>query len=136
MIPLPLQRLIRVRPPAPQVLTHLERVGDTLRVRGCDQPVDLVYLRSTDFRLATETHATLRAAHVDDVVVVTPPPRAHALYADKANLALLSDAAVLRELGASEADVQTLVTHIPVTKRVADLPADTLCSGSTSASPT
>jgi hypothetical protein len=27
---------------------------------------------------------------VDDVVVVTPPPRAHALYADKANLALLS----------------------------------------------
>ena len=60
------------------------------------------------------------------MVVVTPPPRAHALYADKANLALLSDAAVLRELGASEADVQTLVTHIPLTKRVADLPADTL----------
>ncbi len=106
--------------------TDLERVGDMLRVRGCEPPVDLVYLRSTDFRLATETHATLRAAHVDDVVVVTPPPRAHALYADKANLALLSDAAVLRELGASEADVQTLVTHIPLTKRVADLPADTL----------
>ncbi|MCB9656525.1 MAG: hypothetical protein H6726_02660 [Sandaracinaceae bacterium] len=104
----------------------LVRVGGTVCLAGDPEPIDLVYLRATDFRLADPGHALLRAAHLDDAVVVTPPPRAHALYADKANLAVLSDAAALRELGASEEDIATLTTHVPETHVVRDLPRDTL----------
>jgi hypothetical protein len=104
----------------------LVRVGDALCATGDTQPIDLVYLRSTDFRLAGPHSAVLRQAHLDDAVVVTPPPRAHALYADKANLAVFSDAARLRKLGASEDDVHTLTTHVPETHLVRDLPLDTL----------
>jgi hypothetical protein len=50
--------------------------------------------------------------------VITPHPRAHALYADKRNLALLSDAAALRTLGALAADVDTLIAGIPQVKPV------------------
>ncbi|HET9606415.1 MAG TPA: hypothetical protein VFO87_05150 [Nitrospira sp.] len=42
----------------------------------------------------------LRAAYLDGAVVVTPNPRVHALYADKRNLALLSDHAALHSWGA------------------------------------
>lgn len=104
----------------------LVRVGDRLLVTGDDAPVDLVYLRSTDFRLAAPENAVLRAAHLEDVAVVTPAPRAHALYADKANLGLFSDAAVLRTLGATEADIQTLAAHVPESHILRDLPQDTL----------
>jgi hypothetical protein len=106
----------------------LVRVGATLHLGDDPQPVDLVYLRSTDFRLAEPKSAVLRQAHLDDAVVVTPPPRAHALYADKANLALFSHAATLRELGATDEDVETLARHVPETHLVRDLPADTLWS--------
>jgi len=106
--------------------SELERVGEALRVRGNELPIDLVYLRSTDFRLASPSHALLRAAHVEGAVVVTPPPRAHALYADKANLELLSSAAALRSLGVCEDDVATLTAHVPVTRRVRDFTAEAL----------
>jgi hypothetical protein len=43
----------------------------------------------------------LRAAYLDDAVVVTPNPRVHALFADKRNLAVLSDRSALRSWGAS-----------------------------------
>jgi len=55
------------------------------------QPVDLVYNRLVDFALNDPEHQALRAAYIDDAVVVTPNPRVHALYADKRNLVLLSD---------------------------------------------
>ena len=60
------------------------------------QPVDLVYNRLVDFSFDDPEHQVLRAAYLDDAVVVTPNPRVHALYADKRNLALLSDQAALR----------------------------------------
>ena len=60
------------------------------------QPVDLVYNRLVDFSFDDPEHQALRAAYLDDAVVVTPNPRVHALYADKRNLALLSDQAALR----------------------------------------
>jgi hypothetical protein len=60
------------------------------------QPVDLVYNRLVDFSFDDPEHQALRAAYLDDAVVVTPNPRVHALYADKRNLALLSDRAALR----------------------------------------
>lgn len=65
------------------------------------QPIDLVYNRLVDFSLGNPEHQDLRAAYLDGVVVVTPNPRVHALYADKRNLALLSDHAALRSWGAS-----------------------------------
>ena len=65
-----------------------------------DRPIDLVYNRLVDFAL--ERHPTLREAYLGEAVVVTPNPRAHALFADKRNLALLSDAALLSSWGVSE----------------------------------
>lgn len=89
-----------------------------LRVRGNALPVDVVYLRSTDFRLASDSHATLRAALLEGACAISPPPRAHALYADKANLALLSSESVLRELGVADDDIQTLLACVPETRLV------------------
>ncbi|MBK5198249.1 MAG: hypothetical protein JJE37_08200 [Methyloceanibacter sp.] len=60
------------------------------------QPVDLVYNRLVDFSFDDPEHQALRAAYLANAVVVTPNPRVHALYADKRNLALLSDQAALR----------------------------------------
>lgn len=92
--------------------------GRTLHVGDSGTPIDLVYLRSTDFRLATPSHATLREAFLRGGCAVTPPPRAHALYADKANLALLSSAETLRELGIGEDDIATLTAAVPETRVV------------------
>ncbi len=64
------------------------------------KPVDLVYNRLVDFSFGDPEHQDLRAAYLDGAVVVTPNPRVHALYADKRNLALLSDHAALRSWGA------------------------------------
>jgi len=63
------------------------------------QPVDLVYNRLVDFALDRPEHGALRAAYLDDAVVVTPNPHVHALYADKRNLILLSDQAALQSWG-------------------------------------
>lgn len=58
--------------------------------------IDMVYNRLVDFAFDDPKHEALRAAYVDDAVVVTPNPHIHALFADKRNLALLSDQARLR----------------------------------------
>jgi glutathione synthase/RimK-type ligase-like ATP-grasp enzyme len=71
--------------------------------------VDLVYNRLVDFDLSDPAHAALRQAYLDGAVAVTPNPRNHAMLADKRNLALLSDAEVLRGWGVSAPHVQTLV---------------------------
>ncbi|MDR3471264.1 MAG: hypothetical protein P4M09_06200 [Devosia sp.] len=63
------------------------------------EPVDLVYNRLVDFALARPEHAALKAAYESGAVVVTPNPHAHALFADKRNLALLSDPATLTAWG-------------------------------------
>ena len=81
-------------------------------------PIDLVYNRLTDFTLVEPGHASLREAYVQDAVVLTPHPRAHALYADKRNLTLLSNADELTRLGVA-ADIQDLLLqHIPRTERL------------------
>jgi hypothetical protein len=59
-------------------------------------PSDLVYNRLTDFSLDDPAHAALRAAYLDGAVALTPTPRNHALFADKRNLVVLSDEALLR----------------------------------------
>ena len=82
-------------------------------VRVDGRPVDLVYNRLTDFYFAEPAAATLRDAYLADQVVVTPAPRHYALYADKRNLALLSDGPLLRELGLDAAEVEVLERFLP-----------------------
>jgi hypothetical protein len=85
------------------------------RVFYADTPVQLVYNRLTDFALAEDRHAVLRQAYLEGKVVLTPHPRAHALYADKRNLALLSDPVRLRALGVPEDAIATLLASVPRT---------------------
>lgn len=87
-------------------------------LRAGGRRIDLVYNRLTDFGLERPQHAALRDAWLAGAVVLTPHPRSHALYADKRNLVLLSDDAVLRELGVDEATRTTLAEGIPRTERV------------------
>jgi hypothetical protein len=86
--------------------------------------VDLVYNRLTDFSLEDPAHAPLREAYLAEAVVLTPHPRAHALYADKRNLALLSDATLLRHWGVDEAAIDVLQQAIPATRIVERAAAD------------
>jgi hypothetical protein len=83
-----------------------------------DTVIDLVYNRLTDFPLAHESHAAVRAAYLDGGAVVTPHPRAHALYADKRNLTLLTDESFLRSLALPPATLATLLGGIPRTVTV------------------
>jgi hypothetical protein len=61
--------------------------------------IDLVYNRLTDFALEAPENAVLREAYIQYAVVLTPHPQAHALYADKRNLAVLCDPVQLHGLG-------------------------------------
>ncbi|MCZ7654900.1 MAG: hypothetical protein M5R42_12380 [Rhodocyclaceae bacterium] len=80
--------------------------------------IDLVYNRLTDFGLDAPESAALREAYLAGAVVLTPHPRAHAVYADKRNLSLLTDAAALAELGVDAATREVLLAGIPRTERV------------------
>lgn len=88
------------------------------RLRHGAAPIDLVYNRLTDFALEEPRHAALRAAYLAGAAVVTPHPRAHALYADKRNLIALTDEAFLRTLALPEDIVRTLLAGIPRTVAV------------------
>lgn len=96
--------------------SELEYVAGRLSHRGL--PVDLVYNRLTDFSLDDPDNAALRAAYLDRAVVLTPHPHAHALYADKRNLVLLSDPDWLRAAGVPAATRAVLLAGIPRTVEV------------------
>lgn len=85
------------------------------RLRAGGEPVDLVYNRLVDFALAQPEHAVLRDAYRAGAVVVTPNPRAHALLADKRNLALLCDGERLRGWGVPGPVIATLLAGVPRT---------------------
>ena len=93
------------------------------------QPVDLVYNRLTDFTFADARHAHLREAWLADGAVITPHPRAHALYADKRNLMLLSDDEALIALGVDESTRQVLRRGIPQTVAVDPAQGDAIWAG-------
>jgi hypothetical protein len=94
---------------------------------ACDgAAVDLVYNRLTDFYFEAPEHTVLRSAYEADLAVFTPHPRAHALYANKHNLALLSDAGRLRAWGIDAATIEVLSAGIPRTIRVRGEDADAL----------
>jgi hypothetical protein len=83
-----------------------------------DLAIDLVYNRLTDFALDAPASSTLREAYLQNATVLTPHPQAHALYADKRNLALLSDATRLDALGVPQATQDVLLAGIPSTEVV------------------
>jgi hypothetical protein len=82
------------------------------------EAIDLVYNRLTDFALTEPQHAHLREAYLSDAVVLTPHPQAHALLADKRNLALLCHAQTLQAMGVPEATQAVLLAGIPHTEVV------------------
>lgn len=88
--------------------------------------IDLVYNRLTDFSLSGESLSILRKAYEVGSVVLTPNPHQYALYADKRNLIILSDAAHLEKLGASERDIELLCIAIPKTQAVTSDNAENL----------
>jgi hypothetical protein len=84
--------------------------GRAPRIEG--RALDLVYNRLVDFALDEPRHAALRAAYAEGAVVVTPNPRAHALFADKRNLTLLCDDHRLRQWGLAESHITALRTSV------------------------
>ena len=93
---------------------ELESRTDGLYCR--ERKIDLVYNRLTDFSL--QQHLALRQAYLGEQVALTPHPHAHALYADKRNLALLTDADSLRAMGVADEVIATLQAGIPQAKLV------------------
>lgn len=99
---------------APEALTFAEG-----RLRAPDRsPIDLVYNRLTDFTFADSRLAPIVEAYEARAIALTPNPRAHALFADKARLVLLSDRDALLSLGASAEDAALLAHAIPTTRHV------------------
>jgi hypothetical protein len=98
-------------------------------LRDAQAPVDLVYNRLTDFSFEASRQAALRDAYLEDAAVITPHPRAHALYADKRNLSLLADVDRLRTWGVREAVIAALQRGIPRTQVVAAQDGERLWAG-------
>src|ERR1700677_2127957 len=98
--------------------------GEALSFGGC--PIDLVYNRLVDFALEEPRHAALKAAYAGGKVVVTPNPRVHALFADKRNLTLLSDAERMKHWGLAENPLDILRESVPKTVVVSTSNADAL----------
>ena len=88
--------------------------------------VDLVYNRLTDFYFERPEHAVLARAYESDAVVVTPHPHSHALFANKRNLALLSDATALARWHIAPSIAERLLRNIPRTLVVNAADAETL----------
>jgi len=83
-----------------------------------DMPIDLVYNRLTDFMLEGASSGALRAAYLAQAVVLTPHPQAHALFANKGNLAIFTDRERLSALGVAQTTQAILLAGIPHTEIV------------------
>lgn len=94
----------------------LQIVDGTLQLDG--DVVDLVYNRSTDFAFADAKSASLRQAWLAALAVITPNPRAHALFADKRLLIRLSDTPFLESIGVAPNDIATCKARVPLTQLV------------------
>ena len=105
------------------------RVADTQDLAGradgglelAGWPIDLVYLRDTDFQLASARTSVLRAAHLAGGVVVTPSPREHHLLADKRRLEIFSSPSQLEALGVDREDARFLAEVVPETRCLASM---------------
>jgi hypothetical protein len=100
----------------------IERAPGGLALAG--DPLDLVYLRDTDWRLETPRSRWLRDAYLAGEACLTPSPREHHLLAHKARLALFSRAAALEALGAAPEDAALLAALVPETRPLGELGFD------------
>lgn len=91
-----------------------------------NEPIDLVYNRLTDFMLDDAKHVEIRRAYLEGAVVLTPHPQAHALYADKRNLAIFSNKAELDALGVPKTVQEILLASVLRTELVHPEDADRL----------
>ncbi len=91
-----------------------------------ERRVDMVYNRLTDFALDEPTHRALRDAWLAAAVVLSPHPRAYALYADKRNLVLLCDAVALERIGIAASDRAAIRAVLPETEIVGRAQGETL----------
>ncbi len=89
-------------------------------------PIDMVYNRLTDFMLDDPKHGDLREAYLDGAIVLTPNPQAHALYADKRNLVILSNREALAEIGVPVPIQEVLLDALLPTEMVHSADADRL----------
>lgn len=101
-----------------QLIIQDAKLKTAMGLEKSGEVVDLVYNRVVDFGLEQGEHESLRRAWMEDLAVVTPNPRVHALLADKRNLTLLSDFASLRDWGLDEASVENLSQTVPLTRQV------------------
>lgn len=85
---------------------------------GGGKRIDMVYNRLVDFGFQAAKNAALRAAWLDGGAVITPNPYNHALFADKRNLAVLSDHSALLDWGLSPENAELLRNGIPRSVRV------------------
>lgn len=92
----------------------LELRGDGMYCKG--HRLDMIYNRLTDFLL--DQHLKLRDVWLKQQVVLTPNPQVYARYADKRNLALLTDANALRTMGIVEDVIAVLQSGIPQVRLV------------------
>lgn len=106
--------------------SQMEFLDGRLLIKG--ETVDIVYNRLTDFSLGANGHEALRAAYINGAAVVTPNPRNHALFADKRNLSLMSEATTVASLGIATHQQQALLavprTVIITTENAPELWAD------------
>jgi hypothetical protein len=90
------------------------------------QRVDFIYNRLTDFALQQAQHGAIRSAYLAGAVVLSPHPRAHALYSDKRNLSLLGDREFLAGTTASEETIAALSAAVPETRLLTPVNRDAL----------
>jgi hypothetical protein len=100
---------------------HAEIRDTADALRAGEALPDLVYLRDTDFTLATPRTRALRDAYLARDVVVTPAPREHHLLANKRRLALFSSRDALTRFGVDPDDAEFLTGIVPETLLLADL---------------
>ena len=77
--------------------------------------IDFVYNRLTDFYLEQSEYQALFEAYINHAIVLSPNPKAHALYADKKNLVMLTDETILNSLGVKPEIIKILIQGIAKT---------------------
>ena len=90
------------------------------------RPMDMVYLRLTDFYLEAPEHVALREAWQSGACVFTPNPEVHALHANKRHLVTLSDAHWRSRSGLPESEQAVLSRCVPPTQLLTPGNADAL----------
>jgi hypothetical protein len=97
--------------------------------------IDLLYNRLTDFSLKAPMLAAVHSAWQIQVsgsfsgTLITPHPAAHALWADKRNLDILSDPVQLASLGLNPAQISNISSCVPRTVTVKPEHAEQFWSG-------